>query len=173
MLRRVFQMGFLALSLTACQAPDIDQTALSGASGETTVFLVRHAEKQKGANPSLTAAGLRRAEALAAQLIDEELTAIYSTDYARTRETAAAVSKATGVAVSLYDPSDLPDFAKTVKVMSGRILVVGHSNTTPELVSLLGGDAGTPIDDVVEFNRLYTVEISPIETTTAQTTYGD
>ena len=36
-----------------------------------------------------------------------------------------------------------------------RHLVVGHSNTTPPLVELFGGDAGPPIDEASEYDRLY------------------
>ena len=43
----------------------------------------------------------------------------------------------------------------------GRHLVVGHSNTTPELVTLLGGSPGTPIEEADEYDRLYLVEVSP------------
>lgn len=173
MLRRMFLMGGVALSLTACQTPDVDPVVISGATADTTVFLVRHAEKQEGPDPSLTAAGIVRAEALAERLADVGLTEIYSTNYARTRETAEAVSKATGVKVSLYDPSYLPGFSESLMFTAGRVLVVGHSNTTPGLVTLLGGDAGAPIDDASEFNRLYTVEIFADRTATSQETYGD
>lgn len=173
MLRRLFLMGLGALSLTACQTLDVAPAATSGVTADTTVFLVRHAEKQKGKDPSLTPAGIERAEALADRLADVGLTEIYSTNYARTRETAEAVSKATGVKVSLYDPSYLPGFSESLLFSGGTVLVVGHSNTTPGLVTLLGGDAGAPIDDATEFNRLYTVEIFTDSVATNQETYGD
>lgn len=173
MLRRMFLMGLGALSLTACQTPDVDPVVETGATADKIVYLVRHAEKQTGKDPSLTPAGIVRAEALADRLADVGLTEIYSTDYTRTRETAEAVSKATGVKVSLYDPAYLPGFSESLRFSGGTVLVVGHSNTTPGLVTLLGGDAGTPIDDASEFNRLYTVEIFTDSVSTTQETYGD
>ena len=42
----------------------------------------------------------------------------------------------------------------------GRHLVVGHSNTVPELVALLGGDGGPPIDEAGEYDRLYVVTLT-------------
>ena len=41
--------------------------------------------------------------------------------------------------------------------MHARILVAGHSNTTPKLVELLGGNPGPPIDEKTEYDRLYVV----------------
>ena len=42
----------------------------------------------------------------------------------------------------------------------GSHLVVGHSNTVPELVALLGGDGGPPIDEAGEYDRLYVVTLT-------------
>ena len=38
--------------------------------------------------------------------------------------------------------------------------VVGHSNTTPALTELLGGDPGGPIEEKNEYDRLYIVSMS-------------
>lgn len=124
-----------------------------------SIFLVRHAEKQTGDNPSLTNAGRARAEILAARLAEQNLTHIHSTNYARTLQTAAPTAARTGLAVQRYDPSDLDAFARKLKNTSGNHLVVGHSNTTPDLTTALGGDPVSPIDDVGEYDRIYTVSI--------------
>jgi hypothetical protein len=51
--------------------------------------------------------------------------------------------------------------------------VVGHSDTTPELVGLLGGDPGAPIDEPTEYDRLYVVTLGPDGTvTTVLLRYG-
>ena len=39
-------------------------------------------------------------------------------------------------------------------------LVVGHSNTTPELVDLLGGEGGPPIVEEWEYDRLYLLRVA-------------
>ena len=62
--------------------------------------------------------------------------------------------------VELYNPYDLAAFAKQLKDTGGRHLVVGHSNTTPELVKLLGGEPGTPIVEKSEYDRLYILSIT-------------
>ena len=140
---------------------------------ENTIYLVRHAEKADGDNPSLTLVGRARAEILARELSDAGLTAIYSTDYKRTRETAAPIAKATGLPVIGYDPRGLEPFASMLRATPGNILVVGHSNTTPELVDLLGGKPGAPIDEASEYDRLYVLTVDGRRVRTELRCYGD
>ncbi|MFT5776027.1 SixA phosphatase family protein [Hyphomonas sp.] len=139
---------------------------------EHTIYLVRHAEKQAGDGPSLTPAGAMRADLLAETLRDTRIVRIYSTDYARTRETAAPIARAVSVSVTLYDPSDLSAFASQLKAESGIVLVVGHSNTTPALVDFLGGEPGTDIDEPAEYDRLYVVSIRGDRVETELRRYG-
>lgn len=122
------------------------------------VFLVRHAEKTTEKNdPGLTEEGKARALALADRLEGEGITHIHSSDYIRTRDTAAPLAERLGLQVALYDPRDLPGMAAKLQSMPGRHFVVGHSNTTGELTELLGGDGGTPIVEATEYDRLYVV----------------
>ena len=144
-----------ALSLLALGA-----CASTPATPDTTIYLVRHAEKQAGDDPSLTVVGQARAEILAQELAGAGLTAIWSTDTKRTRETARPTARTTGLPVQIYDPSRPEAFAAQLKAAPGTVLVVGHSNTTPQLVEALGGDPGTPIDEATEYDRLYVVTVS-------------
>jgi len=124
------------------------------------VFLVRHAEKvDAGKDPELSEPGKTRTQDLTEVLRSANIAHVHTTDYIRTRDTAAPVAKSNGVEVEKYDPDDLDGFAKKLKVAGGRHLVVGHSNTTPELTKLLGGDAGAEIDEKSEYDRLYVVTI--------------
>jgi broad specificity phosphatase PhoE len=114
-----------------------------------TVFLVRHAEKAShGPDPELTDAGALRARALASLLRDAG-------------DTAAPLASQLDLDVTIYDPSKLGDLAADIERRGGRCLVVGHSNTTPELVGLLGGEPGAPIDEQSEHDRLYVLTIAP------------
>ena len=66
----------------------------SAAEPVTTVIVVRHAEKaaEPAADPPLTAEGIARAEVLSKLLSTMPVTAILSTDYVRTRSTAAPLA---------------------------------------------------------------------------------
>lgn len=120
------------------------------------IILVRHGETAPDGtrDPGLSETGVSRADRLAALLADAGLTRIHTTGYRRTRGTAAPVAAALGMGAVEYDPRDLPAFAALLVTEPGRHLVVGHSNTTPELVALLGGDPGPPIAED-EHGRVY------------------
>ncbi|MDA7645584.1 histidine phosphatase family protein [bacterium] len=120
------------------------------------VFLVRHAEKvDKSADAALSKDGQERAQALAAVLRDSNIKHVHSSDFKRTRDTAAPIATLLAKSIDLYDPTKLSALASKLKAMGGRHLVVGHSNTTPALVKLLGGRPGAQIDENSEFDRLY------------------
>jgi phosphohistidine phosphatase SixA len=145
---------FLAVLAIGCAPPRV--------TGVTTVFLVRHAEKQLDQqDPNLTEAGRARAQTLARTLRSVPLDAIFSTDTHRTRQTAAPVAATRSLEIELYDKDDLARVVMKIRRAPGRYLVVGHSNTTPELVTRLGGDAGAAIDEASEFDRLYVLVLHP------------
>lgn len=151
---------FLGGIMSACQPAATPAPSIETAEQiPLQVFLVRHAEKMTGDDPALTEAGTARAELLADMLADAKITRIHSSDYKRTRDTAAALANALGVEVELYDPRDLDAMAERLKAAGGRHLVVGHSNTTGELTELLGGEGGTPIVEATEYDRLYVVSV--------------
>ena len=163
---KFFIAGCSALFLAACQVVPAPQSG--------TAYLVRHAEKVTSdeamvvadpRDPPLTEAGEARAETLADLLSNKGITAIYSSDYTRTRDTAEPLAATLGLDVQLYDPSDLPALANLLKSQPTQtVLVVGHSNTTPQLAEALGGNGGTPIVEKNEYDRLYVVDLMTGET---------
>jgi phosphohistidine phosphatase SixA len=118
------------------------------------IYLVRHAEKAAGHDPELTAQGQSRARAIAAILHRAGVTAIFSTPTVRAKQTAAPLAQQTGVTVQLYDPLAPRALVEQVRGLTGAVVVIGHSNTLPELVRLFGGAPGADILDD-EFDRLY------------------
>jgi broad specificity phosphatase PhoE len=141
--------------------------------GPAILFLVRHAEKGDGPDPPLSEAGQKRAQTLARMLAESGIGHIHSTDYARTLETAAPAAERLGLEVRIYDPTRLQELADTLLHEGGKHLVVGHSNTTPELVKLLGGEPGDSIEDAWEYDRLYLVTPGAVdETSTILLRYG-
>ena len=131
----------------------------------TTIFLVRHAEKQfppykeDPPDPDLNNAGKLRAALLKETLSVAGITEIFSTNRKRTIQTAQPLADHLGLEIQEYDGSDLRSFSDILKNKKGRILISGHSNTTPELVSLLGGDPGEPINDLTQFDRIYVLSL--------------
>lgn len=162
---RQLTQSFRAISAAAAICLALAVLAAAGASpdsqagGAATIYLARHGETEgEGPGRWLSAAGRSRAEALAARLADAGIERIYTTDLPRTRETAAPIAARLGLEPELYDPDDLAGFAAELRAAGGTVLVVGHSNTNPELVGLLGGEPGEPIAED-EHDRLYRLEL--------------
>jgi broad specificity phosphatase PhoE len=108
-----------------------------------TVILLRHAEKDISvnadtANPELSAEGKLRAQRLVKIINKYNPDVIYSTNYTRTRATVMPLARSRRAMIFIYDPQNLNQMVDLI--MSGklkRIVVVGHSNTTPTLANLL------------------------------------
>ncbi|MFO7767802.1 MAG: endonuclease/exonuclease/phosphatase family protein [bacterium] len=150
----------IALALLALPAyPTARQEPGETAAGRI-VYLVRHAEKAGTVGDvPLTDAGRRRAEDLADLLADAGIRTVLTTDFIRTRRTAAPLATEGGLHPLLYDPDRLAAAAERIRGLPCPVLVVGHSDTTPALVDALGGDPGPPIPEQ-EYDRLYRLEIT-------------
>ncbi len=86
--------------------PDPSMTYFTTKKKATTVAIVRHAEKKdNSANPPLTKAGERRAESLARILKNSGISAVFSTNLERTRETVNnyADSQSPRIAIQYYN----------------------------------------------------------------------
>lgn len=125
-----------------------------------TVYLVRHAEKlADGKDPALTVCGLARADALATSLAGVKLAAVYATPYQRTQQTAAAVAKQQQLDITRYDTRQPEVLLAQLKAQTLPVLVVGHSNTVPELVAQLSGIAMAPLTEQ-DYDLLYQVKLT-------------
>lgn len=116
---------------------NVDSCSLGDSS--TTIFLVRHAdriEKQDALSP----AGIQRAKDLNVRLKDEKLDVIFSSDYNRTKGTGQFLSDELSMPMTIYDASDIPALVQDIKMnyRGKRILVIGHSNTTPDAINAFG-----------------------------------
>jgi broad specificity phosphatase PhoE len=106
-----------------------------------TIILVRHAEKADATSvdPDLSPEGKQRAERLMKLVKKYRPGAIYSTDFKRTRETAAPMAARRKLQVLTYDAKKHQDLIDAImKSETKRFMVVGHSNTIPGLANLLG-----------------------------------
>ena len=90
------------------------------------VVLVRHAEPTGGENPGLSAAGRRRAVTLAKMPAGASITAIFTSELRRTKETAAPLAALLSIAP--VEIAGAPAAAATqIKAAGTRVLVVGHT----------------------------------------------
>ncbi len=132
-------------------------------------YFIRHAEKDRSdstnKNPSLTIQGLERANKWALFFKDKNIAAVYSTNYKRTQQTAQPIAKEQNLEIISYTTKELI-LEKFIANNKGKnIVIVGHSNTTPELVnSLLGEKKYEDIADS-ENNNVFIVTLKKNKTT--------
>ena len=137
-----------------------------GTAGSTVVIVIRHAESDVSvgpADPPLSAAGEARA-ALLARMFGEpkaegRLDAIYVSPALRNRLTAAPLAARLGLSEAITPADEPSSLARRVlrEHGGGRVLVVGHADTVPAIVTALGGNAQIPQIGADEYGTLYVV----------------
>lgn len=132
----------------------------------TTVILVRHAEKSSAniEDVPLTDKGYQRASLLADMLADFDISAIYVTQWQRTRLTAQPLSEQSGMPVTVNVITDAAEHSRELASMlrkpeyAGKTVVcVEHSNTIPMILSELGS---SDFNSDVEYNQMFVVTLS-------------
>jgi len=153
----------------------LSQLALAQQASEpvTTVFLIRHAERadEPRQDPPLTEVGIARSQALARLLSAAGVKAIYTSQYTRTKQTAEPLAKQLGLTATSITLKTSPANPRMIAEESTRetvdkilshtgesVLVVGHSNSIPDVIKLLGGDAAPAIDEK-KFDDLFIVTV--------------
>lgn len=108
----------------------------------TTLVLIRHAERgNDGSNdPPLAEAGAARANNLVSVLKNTNISAIYSSNYKRTKNTVAPLAQAKNLEVKIYEPMKEDEIKRIIAENKGKtVLIAGHSNTTPWTANFLTG----------------------------------
>lgn len=144
--------------------------AVTPVAGATTIVVVRHAEKSTDhpTNPSISAAGQERARALSAVLRDAGVAAVYATQYKRTSQTADPLARLLGLSIverpvnAANSATYAADLAREVLATAAgkTVLIVGHSNTVPQIVKAFSGSTVLPVEDR-EYDHIFVVVIAP------------
>lgn len=129
----------------------------------TTYYFIRHAEKDRSdpseKNPHLTDKGHKRALDWTNILQHIRFDAVYTTDFNRTKETGQPTATKNGLEIITYSISAGYDEAFKIATKGKTVLVVGHSNSTPNFVNtVIGNKKYEEIDDAINGN-LYVVTI--------------
>jgi broad specificity phosphatase PhoE len=143
----------------------------------TTIILIRHAERNNPTaadpDPHLNAAGHARANKLIHALGQSGINAIYRSHFIRAKETAQPLATHLGLSTIEIDEA----FEIRSDILSNHagetVLVIGHSDTVPELINQLGGGS-LPIIDDSEFDNLFVVKvIGSDESSVTRLKYGN
>ena len=129
----------------------------------TTVLLVRHSEKltTPADDPVLSPQGTVRAQLLVRMFENSGLNAIYTSQFTRTKLTAEPLAKRFGIPLETVDAKTTNKLVESIlsKHSGGTVLVVGHSNTLPEIIEALGAGKIQEIDDL-DYDNIYVVTVS-------------
>ncbi len=121
----------------------------------TTVLLIRHADRQ-GGQDVLSPVGVTRAQELVHVMGKASLNAIYHSEALRTQQTAALLAAATGLTPTQIAAANTSELVNDIRTnhRGHTVLVVGHSNTIPAIITALGGPS---IPNIVEdeFDNLF------------------
>ena len=158
-------LGFSPRALAQAKPAAKAKMAPAGKSAITTIYLVRHAEKDSTSgpdDPTLSPMGKVRAQALSKALARHRPVALFTTETKRTRATLEPLATATGLSPQVYDPKRGHDLAdRILKEYGGKsVVIVGHSNNVLSLIDDFG--ATPPVDEIGEndYEYLFTVRVA-------------
>jgi broad specificity phosphatase PhoE len=123
-----------------------------------TLVFVRHGEKQNDARDApLSDAGRVRAQCLAASLALAGVSHVFHSEYERTRDTAAPTAAQSGVTPQVLPAANRAELVAALRALpaAATALVVGHSNSIPDLLRELG--VGEVAIGEQDFDRMFVV----------------
>jgi len=157
-------------AISSCTALDTDDV-LSPPGTTTTIIIVRHAERDEGYDPPLNETGLLRAQALADELEDAGVTAIFYPDFIRNQQTAEPLAERVNPTIHVYSQLEAANTKALANTFVDEVLaehaggaVLWIGNTGPviegvqegnlqEIYKRLGGTGDPPI----QYQSLYTI----------------
>jgi broad specificity phosphatase PhoE len=133
-------------------------------SQKTTFIVLRHAEKADNTkDTNLSTYGLARADELRKTLSPISVEAIYSSPYNRTKLTVTPLATEKGITITEY-PANKPfeEFVgELIDAHRGKtVVIVGHSNTVPEILKVLSKNAFSVTINESQFDNLYVVTLT-------------
>lgn len=134
----------LVVAVFAANAASAAEGICASGEIETTVLVVRHAEKTCRRCDELSEEGLHRARSLpvAVGKITDRLSAVYHSDTKRTRQTVAHLDPKPHIEY-VRNSTEGELVAGIFEDRCGQdVLVAGHSNTVPKILELLGVPPG-------------------------------
>lgn len=133
------------------------------------VVLVRHAERDLSGADALSSAGRKRAQLLARMFDGAGVSALFTSEFARTRQTAAPLAQTLGI-IPRVIASDFEAASDEIRQAGPWSIVVGHSDSVPLLIAALGGPSNLRIEED-EFDRMFVVSLGTDSVSTVSFRY--
>ncbi len=151
----------LALLAPGCPARAADPPAAPAPKALRTVFVIRHAEREKepADDPVLTEAGKARARELLRILGNSGVDALYASETTRARETLQPLADSLSLVIETGHIDDPVGLARKAIADGGSVSVIaGHSDTVVRIIEALGV-ANLPEFGAIMYDDLFVVTI--------------
>ena len=160
---KILLVSLILLNFTSCKDDKPVEESTPKESIISTYYFIRHGEKDRSnpdnRDPELNQDGLGRAIRWERVFSEIDLNTIYSTDYERTMMTAAPTAVSRELSIQNYDPATINVEDFKIIHEGENVLVVGHSNTTPDFVNKMLGEEKYPAMDDYDNSSLFIVRI--------------
>jgi 2,3-bisphosphoglycerate-dependent phosphoglycerate mutase len=156
-------IAFVMVCFLACQQPP---SSINTKAAVTTVYIVRHGEKDltdpENKDPDLNIEGKARAEELQRLLKDQQVDALYSTNYKRTIDTVKPLAEERKLEIVIYEPNSFEELKNQVlNNHAGKTVVItGHSNTILNIVQAFGVEK--PFEEIPDskYDHLFKITLT-------------
>lgn len=154
-----WSVGFFFINIFLLNMPVFAQNI---SEGQLILYVVRHAEKDTGNNPVLSAIGKERAGALHRVLQNSPVDLILVSQFKRTGMTGDSMRLYRNIETRSYKADATgDDLFNLIAALNGKykhILVIGHSNTVPVIVRRAGAiDYTVPALPDYAYDHLFTI----------------
>ncbi len=139
-------------------------------SNQTQIYILRHTEKiDNSEDPGLSIAGEKRAAYWRKVLQYIQFDQILATNYKRNSETASIIAQGFNTKIEFYHPMSFEVLEFIAKVKGQTVLIIGHSNTIPDMANrILGESIYDPLSHK-DYNKLILITINEDGSTSSTT----
>jgi DNA-binding winged helix-turn-helix (wHTH) protein/phosphohistidine phosphatase SixA len=145
---------------------DLSQTELASIRHEsesnvTQIYILRHAEKSDSSskNPNLSSKGIKHANYWKKVLQYVKFDRVLTTDYIRSIKTAKIISGELNIEPEIYHPMSFEILKFIQDIQGEKALIIGHSNTIPDMVNRLIDESKYPPMSHENYNLMYLITI--------------
>ncbi|MCF6287858.1 MAG: winged helix-turn-helix domain-containing protein [Proteobacteria bacterium] len=128
----------------------------------TQIFILRHAEKSSAnqEDPTLSELGIKHANYWKTVLQHIDFDRVFTTSFTRNMQTAEVISTDLNIKPEIYYPMSFEVLKFVQEIQGQKVLIIGHSNTIPDMVNRLIDETKYPPMSHKNYNLMYLITIN-------------